>query len=327
MVGPPYGRIVVCGGGCYGGYYVRQLARARAAGALRCSEIIVVDRDPLCRVAKLVQAIRDGDAAGMEKHGWRIQRAERAEPAEHAEGTDAARVDAIAPGVGQGTGDEYGGLPIRFVASDWDAFFVRWFAEAIETARHDAHDVPRDAVVPSPLMPHLLADWVAARLVAHRPGSVVSRVPLSATPETPWERSAPDLAHYASFATWMCPINCIEPPRCPETRGPRDWTMPAAVRVAAGAAASAGAPYDVIALFHTTHRLYGVGMFDVADALATDAAIAAAHDCGRLRLLVASVSHCHGALAELLAEMPGSDVGDTGGAESNVPHDVAGLLP
>lgn len=316
-----YGRIVVCGGGCYGGYYVRQLARARAAGALQCSEIIVVDRDPACRAAQLAQAIRDGDAAGMAEHGWRMRRAQSV-------GADAAIVGADASAGGRGIGAEYRWLPLRFVASDWDAFFARWFLEAIETGRHDAHDLTRDAVVPSPLMPHLLADWVAARLVVHHPGATISRVPLSATPETPWQRSAPDLAHYASFATWMCPINCIEPPRCPETRGPRDWTMPAAVRTAAGAALRAGSPYDVIALFHTTHRVYGVGMFDVADARATERAIAAVeHPRERLRVLVASVSHCHGALAELLAEMPVSCPGDMGGAQANLPHDVAGLLP
>ena len=323
MPAQSYGRIVVCGGGCYGGYYVRQLARARAAGALQCTEIIVVDRDPACRAAQLVQAISDGDTIGMAEHGWRMQRAERAD------GSDArvADADADARIVGRSSGDEYCGLPIRFIASDWAAFFARWFVEAIEMAGLDAIHVPRDAVVPSPLMPHLLADWVASRLVVHRAGAVVTRVPLSSTPETPWQRSAPDLAHYASFATWMCPINCIEPPRCPETRGPRDWTMPAAVRVAAGEAASAGAPYDVIALFHTTHRVYGVGMFDVAAARATDLAIAAAHDHVRLRVLVASVSHCHGALAELLAEAACSDAADTGGAEPSVPRDVAGLLP
>jgi hypothetical protein len=124
-------------------------------------------------------------------------------------------------------------------------------------------------------------------------------VALAAAPDTPWQRTAPDLAHYASFATWMCPINCIEPPRCPETRALRDWTMPAAVRQAADRAVRCGAPYDVIALFHTTHRHYGVGMFDVRDALRVEQDIRAMDGEPALRALVASVSHCHGALAAL----------------------------
>ncbi|HYW52022.1 MAG TPA: hypothetical protein VE861_15515, partial [Gemmatimonadaceae bacterium] len=152
-----------------------------------------------------------------------------------------------------------------------------------------------------------LADWVSSRIEARHPGASVARVPLRATPVTPWQRTAPDLAHYASFATWMCPINCIEPPRCPETRGPRDWTMPAAVRAAADAAADGGAPYDLVALFHTAHRCYGVGMFDAMDAVRADQAIAQAHGATALRVLVASVSHCHGALAELQATIPVAD--------------------
>lgn len=272
-----YGTIVVCGGGCYGGYYVRQLARARAAGAAHFDRILVVDRDPSCTVARLVDAIQRADEQGIAAHGWRQRRAD-AEPA----------APAAEPA--------YDGLALEFVASDWDLFFEGWFARAI--AAPDA--ASRDAVVPSPLMPHLLADWVAGRVAWHRPGERVERVALTATPETPWQRTAPDRAHYASFATWMCPINCIEPPRCPETRGPRAWTMPATVQQAADAAAGQGTPYDVVALFHTTHRLFGVGMFDAADAVRVDAELQGAATAGAsLSVLVASVSHCHGALAAL----------------------------
>ena len=321
-----YGRIVICGGGCYGGYYVRQLARARAAGALQCREIVVVDRDPDCRVARLVHAIETGDAVATAQHGWRLYPAAASEDASPAQ--PAAERLAAMPG----DAAAYHDLPIRFVSADWDSFFARMFAAALDTSRHDAHDghdahdTRRDAVVPSPLMPHLLAHWVAARMAAHRPGAVVRQVPVSSAPETPWRRTAPDAAHYASFATWMCPINCIEPPRCPETRGPREWTMPAAVRLAADAAAAAGAPYDVLAIFHTTHRVYGVGMFDVADAIATDAAIVAAHERASLRVMVASVSHCHGALAELLAEAITHHEALDERREPAWRHDAAGLL-
>ena len=46
-----YGTIVVVGGGCYGSYYVRQLGRAARAGALTAERVLVVDRDPACRVS------------------------------------------------------------------------------------------------------------------------------------------------------------------------------------------------------------------------------------------------------------------------------------
>ena len=47
-----YGTIIVVGGGCYGSYYVRQLGRAAAAGAIACKRLVVVDRDPECRVGR-----------------------------------------------------------------------------------------------------------------------------------------------------------------------------------------------------------------------------------------------------------------------------------
>ena len=273
-----YGTIVVCGGGCYGGYYVRQLARARAAGALTVDRVVVVDRDPACRAGRLIDAIARDDAQGMSEYGWRMHRG------------DGSMAPTASPEPG------YGGLPIDFVCSEWTPFFHHWFALAIDAADSAAHD----AVVPSPLMPNLLADWVASRVVAYRPTAGVARSRVGAIPDTPWKRESTDMeSFYVSFATWMCPINCIEPPRCPETRGPRDWTMPAAVQAAVGNAAQQGRIYDVLAIFRTTHRLFGVGMFDAADAVSVDRAIRAAARKPELRILVASVSHCHGAMAEI----------------------------
>jgi len=271
-----YRTIVVCGGGCYGGYYVRQLARARAAGAMTFERILVVDRDPDCTVARLAAAIMVNDDDGIAANGWSL----------HLAGDQPETRSADVA---------YRHFPVQVVTSEWAPFFETWFAEAIAQPALAG----RDAVVPSPLMPHLLADWVASRIGTRRAGQEVSRVALAVAPDTPWQRAAPDLAHYASFATWMCPINCIEPPRCPETRAPRDWTMPAAVRQAADRAVELGTPYDVIALFHTTHRQYGVGMFDVRDALRVDQDIQNMAIVPSLRVLVASVSHCHGALAAL----------------------------
>jgi hypothetical protein len=269
-----YGTIVVCGGGCYGGYYVRQLARARAAGAVRFDRILVVDRDPGCAVARLATAIASDDATGIATHGWRPRRA----------AADLPELDAA-----------YRHLPLHCVTSEWAPFFDEWFGRAIADPEASAFD----AVVPSPLMPHLLADWVASRMHVHQSAATVERIALPSPPETPWQRAAPDLAHYASFATWMCPINCIEPARCPETRGPRDWSMPESVREAADRARAAGTPFDVVAVFHTTHRAYGVGMFDVRDAVDTDRSLRSLGAAGECTALVASVSHCHGALAAL----------------------------
>jgi len=239
-----FGRITVVGGGCYGGYYVRQLRRAVAAGAVRCAGVTVVDRDAACPVARRV-----------------------------------------------GAGDPL----VRVEIADWRAHFARYLA----AARRDG-DAAEDAIVPSPLMPHLLRDWLVDAARTRWPGRDVRVAPLRATPHVPWERAAPDGTHYVSFATWMCPINCIEPAVCPHTKGPRDWSMAPAIREYAAAQADPGTAREPI-LFQCTHRAYGVGMIDVRDVLAADAAIAASGAIGApVDVLVGTVSHCHGALSRVV---------------------------
>ena len=51
-----FGRIVIMGGGCYGSWYAQQLTRAARRGALQVGDVVVVDRDPACRVAGLLAA-------------------------------------------------------------------------------------------------------------------------------------------------------------------------------------------------------------------------------------------------------------------------------
>jgi hypothetical protein len=231
-----YGTIIVVGGGCYGGYYVRQLARAREAGALSWERVVVVDSDPDCAVQ------RSGELAQL-------------------------------PG---------GELEV----SDWREFFARYL-----TMPGDG-----DAVVPSPLMPHLMYEWLLERARARWPTRTVATKSLEQAPSVPWERGTPDGTHYVSFAEWMCPINCVEPPLCPHIRGPRTWSMPRAMRAYVAAERERGRPLVGPVIFHCSHRAYGVGMFDVADVVAADALVRDAGELGPADVLVGTVSHCHGAL-------------------------------
>ena len=252
-----YGTIVVIGGGCYGSYYVRQLCRARSAGAIRWNRVLVVDRDAQCRVA-----------------------------VDRSLGADGA----------EGTGDG-----IAFVRGDWHAFLDRWLGEAASVAdsmagREATPDAPLDAIVPSPLMPHLLFDWVLARARRRWPDRAIARMPLAAAPPVPWQRASPGGTHYVSFAEWMCPVNCIEPRRCPETRDVRHWSLPATVRAHLDERRAAGDPMVGPLIFHCTHRVYGVGMIDVCDVLAADRSVDAAGTLGPARVLIGTMSHCHGAL-------------------------------
>ncbi|HKS07378.1 MAG TPA: hypothetical protein VJR92_13815, partial [Gemmatimonadaceae bacterium] len=104
---------------------------------------------------------------------------------------------------------------------------------------------------------------------------------------------------YVSHATWTCPINCIEPHICPHTKGDRDWTMPDSI--AAWTRSQRNAQDALLGpfTFHCTHRAYGVGMVDKEPIRAADVAIRAAAEHGPVRAVVATASHCHGAVALL----------------------------
>lgn len=234
--------VIVVGGGCYGAYYLRQLDRARTGGAVSFRRLVIVDKDPDCRVAAILSE----------------------KPVEN----------------------------VELVTEDWTSFFDRYLSSAGSEST--------DAIVPSPLMPHLMYEWVLRRAKRRWPDRKVDTRPLSRAMGLPWESQSPDGTQYGSFATWMCPINCIEPRKCPHTRGPRSWSMPIAAREyveelktthKSNSAESLQGPV----IFHCTHRAYGVGMFETREVLAGDAFIAEAGDKGPAEVLVGTVSHCHGA--------------------------------
>lgn len=236
-----FGTIVIVGGGCYGSYYLRQLGRARRAGAVEWARLVVVDRDPHCRVA--VEPQPDQPA---------------------------------------------------LVLQDW----ATYLGEYLAAAAGEPDRAVSDAIVPSPLMPHLLFDWLLGRARERCQGRDVRARPLAAAPVVPWQRASPSgETHYVSFAEWMCPINCIEPERCPATREARDWTMPAALAGYVASERDAGHFLEGPLVFHCVHRAFGVGMIDVAAVLEADRRIAIAEStAGPIEFLVGTVSHCHGAL-------------------------------
>lgn len=234
-----YASIVIVGGGCYGSYYVRQLLRARDAGALTFTRLLVVDRNAACQVA----------------------------------GATAAESD------------------VTLVLRDWESFFDEYLDGAARQAPANA-----DAIVPSPLMPHLMFDWLMRRARARWPHRVVERRSLPRAPNVPWQRAMPGGTHVVSFAEWTCPVNCVEPAMCPVIKGPRTWSMPQAVRAYVRAAQRSTTPLAGPVIFHCEHRSYGVGMFDTQAVLDGDALVAGAAEHSPADVLVGTVSHCHGAL-------------------------------
>ena len=67
----------------------------------------------------------------------------------------------------------------EIVASEWAGFFDRWLAG-------EAGD--GDAIVPSPLMPHLMMEWLERRARAAFPGRAITRAPIPLRARTPCEQ-------------------------------------------------------------------------------------------------------------------------------------------
>lgn len=265
-----FGTIVIVGGGCYGSYYLRQLGRAAAAGAVAWERLLVVDRDARCQVA------REWVAGG------------------HDVTVPAASQAGRTPGASLTPWPDRAPEP-EVVVADWREFFRRYLGASASAPEWCA----ADAIVPSPLMPHLMYDWLLDRAARRWPDRTVRREPLDAVPPVPWTRAGEDGTQFVSYAEWMCPINCIEPARCPHTRGPRDWSLPPAIRAFVAAERARGQRVEGPCIFHCTHRAYGVGMIDTQDVVAADRLVELAGTAGAARVLVGTASHCHGALGVL----------------------------
>ena len=235
--------VIIVGGGCYGSFYAAQLERARARGKAAYRRLLVVDRDPGCRVAV-------------------------------AQPKDDTR---------------------QLVLAEWGDFFDAYLSGVLPATPGE----PADAIVPSPLMPHLMYQWLVRRARARWPDRSIETRPVPLGPGTPYDASGPDGTRYVSFADWLCPTHCIEPAICPVIRAPRTWEMTDAL-AALAKRLDQSEPTAGPILFRCQHRVFGVGMFDVSEVLAGDAAVAAA-GAGRtpVNVLVGTVSSCHGAASLL----------------------------
>lgn len=235
--------VIIVGGGCYGSFYAGQMERARAREKAAYRRLLIVDRDPACRVSL-------------------------------AHPKDDTR---------------------QLVVQEWGDFFDTYLAQVSPPDP----GTPVDAIVPSPLMPHLMYEWLVRRARDRWPGRLVETRPVPIGPGTPYDATGPDGTRYVSFADWLCPTHCIEPAICPVIRAPRTWEMAEAmeglVRRLDQFQPTAGP-----VLFLCEHRVFGVGMFDVGAVLAGDAKVAQA-GLGEspVDVLIGTVSSCHGAASLL----------------------------
>jgi hypothetical protein len=185
-----------------------------------------------------------------------------------------------------GTGRTY-----RLITQEWNDFFDEYLGEKSASGAD-----PADAIVPSPLMPHLMYEWLVRRARSRWPGRLVETRPVPAGPGTPYDVTAPDATRYVSYADWICPIHCIEPATCPVIRAPRTWEMSEALEGLTARLARDQAVAGPI-LFVCKHRVHGVGMFDVSTVLTGDDAVASVGAAGTpVDVVVGTISSCHGAV-------------------------------
>jgi len=157
---------------------------------------------------------------------------------------------------------------VRVVTSAWLETLRDWIPAA----------APDDQVVPGPLMPHLLWEWLAGELGAHP-------VPPPQGWRLPYERSGAAGELYLSAAAWTCPATCIEPAHCPVLHAPRDWDLGDIIETRARAEGLRPA------VFRCVHYAGGVG------AIAAGSLQAASREpIGTTGILVATTSRCHAAI-------------------------------
>ena len=192
------------------------------------------------------------------------------------------------------------GEEVELREAEWGAFFDDY----LEDARSGD---PPDSIVPSPLMPHLVYEWLLRTARRRWPGREVATQAVSFAAGTPYDVLHQDGTRYLSFADWLCPVHCIEPATCPVIRGPRTWEMSEAVEALTTRLARER-PVAGPVLLVCRHRTYGVGMFDVSEVLAGAAIVAEAGAAGSaVDGVVGTVSACHGAVSLLrLGATPGA---------------------
>jgi hypothetical protein len=175
----------------------------------------------------------------------------------------------------------------ELVVAEWGEFLDRYL---------DRPDpVSGSVIVPSPLMPHLMYQWLQRQAQRRWPGRAIETRPITVSPQTPYDQTGPDLTRYVSFADWICPTHCIEPALCPVIRGPRTWEMADAMETLARKLNWTQPTVGPI-LFQCEHTVFGVGTFPVADVREGGRVVMEAGASGvECDVLVGTISSCHGA--------------------------------
>lgn len=159
----------------------------------------------------------------------------------------------------------------------------------------DTPEVRAAQLVPAPYQPHLARDWLLGEVERACPALPLALEPTPLGFGLPFEHQGADANAFLSEAAWGCPATCIEPARCPATRGPRHWDLGMRLRERAEERG-----LSAVELFTCRHYAFGVGTIPCADLLAArERLLALATGPLPARVLIGTVSHCHGIVSTL----------------------------
>ncbi|MCP5467956.1 MAG: hypothetical protein H7A32_01650 [Deltaproteobacteria bacterium] len=187
---------------------------------------------------------------------------------------------------------------LEIIQSDWISYLTDLL---IRSCNDPAFS--QDHWVPSPLSPHILLLAFMRAAMQKNPGL---RLQEKAFSDNFFEKSELPVSIFlesgqfaASFAEWICPVNCIEPKTCPAIHLPRHWDMKTSLenyfrdlKVSTSAH-----------VLQCQHRVHGVGTILFSEIQSHFASVLDQFKKGVIReLIVATVSSCHGLIgrAQLL---------------------------
>lgn len=178
---------------------------------------------------------------------------------------------------------------VELVVSDW----VEYFRDLIST--NEVSSKSNDHWVPAPLSPHILFEGFC-RAAERRYGSLrINSEKFKNQVGTPVQIPLESGAMAVSFAEWTCPVNCIEPSTCPAIHSPRYWDM----KKYLGKYFSGQSDSFSWHVLQCRHLIHGVGTIPMEDIREEYQKFLKTLDSrGNLELVVATVSGCHGLIAQ-----------------------------
>lgn len=187
------------------------------------------------------------------------------------------------------------GDSVRLHEADWIDYFSDYLTEnfSVESAAADHW-------VPSPLSPHILfLGFLRAGARIH-PEMHFKEAAFRDPVPTPVTMALPVGTLAVSFAEWRCPVNCVEPPRCPHIHQVRDWDMKTALDNYFGEF-----PHRSAHVLQCRHLVHGVGTIPCAAIFGEFKKFLENWNKAEIRELeVATVSGCHGLIGRAVSKNP-----------------------